>query len=85
MLIFANLYPKAHEEESPMKSKAQRPTKKTKEQERSEEIMQVKAIYSKTQICRRIQFFSRIQICCRIQFSDRMASADEDKLGPRPF
>ena len=34
---FANPYPKAHEEESPMKSKAQRPTKKTKEQERSKE------------------------------------------------
>ena len=37
MPIFANAYPKAHEEESPMKSKAQRPTKKTKEQERSKE------------------------------------------------
>ena len=37
MPIFANPYPKAHEEESPMKSKAQRPTKKTKEQERSKE------------------------------------------------
>ena len=34
---FANPYPKAHEEESPMKSKAQRPTKKTEEQERSKE------------------------------------------------
>ena len=33
MPIFANPYPKAHEKESPMKSKAQRPTKKTKEQE----------------------------------------------------
>ena len=33
--FFANPYPKAHEEESPMKSKAQRPTKKTEEQERS--------------------------------------------------
>ena len=28
---------------------------------------------------------SRIQICCRIQFFGRMASADKDKLGPRPF
>ena len=37
MPIFANPYPKAQEEESPMKSKAQRPTKKTKEQERSKE------------------------------------------------
>ena len=34
---FANPYPKAHKEESPMKSKAQRPTKKTEEQERSKE------------------------------------------------
>ena len=34
---FANPYPKAREEESPMKSKAQRPTKKTEEQERSKE------------------------------------------------
>ena len=37
MSIFANPYPKAHEEESPIKIKAQRPTKKTKEQERSRE------------------------------------------------
>ena len=37
MLNFANPYPKAHEEESPMKSKAQRSTKKTEEQERSKE------------------------------------------------
>ena len=37
MPIFANPYPKTHMEESPMKSKAQRPTKKTKEQERSKE------------------------------------------------
>ena len=35
---FANLYPKAHEEENPMKSKAQGPTRKTEEQERSKEI-----------------------------------------------
>ena len=34
---FAHPYPKAHEEENPMKSKAQRPTKKTEEQERSKE------------------------------------------------
>ena len=38
MPIFAKLYPKAHEEENPMKSKAQRPTKNTEEQERSKEI-----------------------------------------------
>ena len=37
MPIFANLYLKADEEENLMKSKAQRPTKKTKEQERSKE------------------------------------------------
>ena len=37
MPIFANPYPKSHEEESPIKSKAQRPTKKTKEKERSKE------------------------------------------------
>ena len=36
---FANPYPKAHEEENPMKSKAQRPTKKTEEQERSAKEM----------------------------------------------
>ena len=34
---FANPYPKAHEKESPMKSKAQRPTKKIEEQEMSKE------------------------------------------------
>ena len=34
---FANPYPKTHEEENPMKSKAQRSTKKTEEQERSKE------------------------------------------------
>ena len=34
---FLNLYPKAHTEESPMKSKAQRPAKNTKEQERYKE------------------------------------------------
>ena len=34
---FLNLYPKAHTEEIPMKSKAQRPTKKTEKQERSKE------------------------------------------------
>ena len=37
MSNFANPYPKAHEEESPMKSKAQRPTKKIEEQEMSKE------------------------------------------------
>ena len=37
MPTFANLYPKAHTEESPMKSKAQKPTKKTKKQERPKE------------------------------------------------
>ena len=35
--FFVNPYPKAHTKESPMKSKAQRPTKKTKKQERSKE------------------------------------------------
>ena len=34
---FLNPCPKAHTEESPMKSKAQRPTKKTEEQERIKE------------------------------------------------
>ena len=34
---FANPYPKAHEEESPMKNKVQRSTNKTKEQEKSKE------------------------------------------------
>ena len=34
---FANPYPKAHEEEIPMKSKVQRPTKKIEEQEMSKE------------------------------------------------
>jgi len=37
MLVFTNSYPKAHEEKSPIKSKAQRPIKKTKEQERPKE------------------------------------------------
>ena len=41
MPIFANSYPKAHEEESPIKIKAQRPTKKTEEQERSKERIQI--------------------------------------------
>ena len=35
--FFLNPCPKAHEEKNPMKSKAQRLTKKTKEQERSKE------------------------------------------------
>ena len=38
MPIFANPYPKAHEEESQIKIKAQRPIKKTEEQEKSKEI-----------------------------------------------
>ena len=37
MSIFANQYPKAHEKESPIRSKTQRPTKKIEEQERSKE------------------------------------------------
>ena len=37
MPIFPNPYPKTHMEESPMKSKAQRPAKKTKEEKRSKE------------------------------------------------
>ena len=41
MPIFANPYPKSHEEESPIKIKAQRPTKKTKEQERSKKRIQI--------------------------------------------
>ena len=41
MPIFANPYPKAHKEESPIKIKAQRPTKKTEEQERSKEKIQI--------------------------------------------
>ena len=28
---------------------------------------------------------SRIQLCHRIHFPNRMALADKDKLGPRPF
>ena len=35
---FLNPCPKAHTEENPMKSKAQRPTKKTEEKEKSKEI-----------------------------------------------
>ena len=42
-------------------------------------------IYSKTQICSKFQIYSRIQIYCRIQFFGKMASANKDKLGPRPF
>ena len=41
MPIFVNPYPKAHEEESPIKIKTQRPTKKTKEQERSKKRIQI--------------------------------------------
>ena len=70
---FLNPCPKSHIEESPMKSKAQRPTKKTEEQERFKERSARKMICSK------------IQICCRIQFFGKMASADKDKLGLRPF
>ena len=62
-----------------MKSKAQRPTKKTKSKKGPKKEMQGKAICSRIQICHKIQF------CRRIQFFGRMASADEDKLGPRPF
>ena len=76
---FMNPYPKAYEEESPIKIKAQKPTKKTKEQERSGERSVGKAIYNKAQI------YNRIQICRRIQFFSRIASADKEKLGPRPF
>ena len=38
MPIYANLYPKAHEEESQIKIKAQRPTKKTEDWEKSKKI-----------------------------------------------
>ena len=41
MPIFANPYPKAHEEKNPIKIKAQRPTKKIDEQERSKERIQI--------------------------------------------
>ena len=41
MPIFANPYPRAHKEESPIKIKAQRLTKKTEEQERSKERIHV--------------------------------------------
>ena len=51
MPIFANPYPKAHAEESSIKTKVQRPTKKTEEQERSKE---------RIQICCKIQFFGRM-------------------------
>ena len=51
---FMNPYSKAYEEESPIKIKAQKPTKKTKEQERSRERSVGKAIYSKAQIYNRI-------------------------------
>ena len=37
MLVFANPYPKAHEKESPIKSKTRRPDKKIEEQERPKE------------------------------------------------
>ena len=37
MLFFANLYPKAHEKESPIICKAKKLAKKTEEQERPEE------------------------------------------------
>ena len=83
MPIFANPYPKAHEKESPIKIKAQRPTKKTKEQERSKERIQI--CRSKMQICSKLQICNRIQICRRIQFFGKIASADKDKLGLRPF
>ena len=43
MPIFSNLYPEAHEEENPMRSKAQRPTKKTEEQEISKEKSESKS------------------------------------------
>ena len=71
MPIFANPYPKAHEEESPMKK--QGPPRRPKSKRGPKKEMQGKAIYSKTQICRIIQFPGRI------------ASANKDKLDPRPF
>ena len=85
MPIFANSYPKAHEEESlvscktqkPIQRKAQSkarpkgPPRRPKSKKGPKKEMQRKAICS------------RIQICCRIQFSGRMASADKDKLGPK--
>ena len=71
MPIFANPYPKAHEEESPMKK--QGPPRRPKSKRGPKKEMQGKAIYSKT------------QIYCIIQFPNRMASADKNKLGPNPF
>ena len=47
--------------------------------------VQVKVIYNKTQICYRIQIYRRIQLYRKIQFSGRMVSANENKLGLRPF
>ena len=93
MPIFANLYPKAHEKESPIRSmtqkpirrKAQRkarpkgPPRRPKSKRCPKKEMQEKAI------CNIIQIYSKIQLYLRIQFSSRIASIDKDKLGPRPF
>ena len=61
------------------------PPRRLKSKKFPKKEVQVKVIYSKTQICCRIQIYPKIQLYHRIQSSGRMASADEDKLGPRPF
>ena len=74
MPIFAKLYPKAHEEENPMKKvRPKGPPRRPKSKKGPKKEVQGKWICRKIQICRRIQFFGR------------MASIDKDKLGSRPF
>ena len=73
MSIFANPYPKTHTEESPMKSKAQRLTKKTKEQERSKErSAREKDLQQNTNLPQNIVFWQD-------------GFGRQDKLGPRLF
>ena len=93
MPIFANPYPKVHEEESPIRSKAQKPIRgkaqrkarpkdpprRPKSKKSPKKKMQGKAICSRMQIC------NIIQICRRMQFFSIMASANQGKLGSRPF
>ena len=61
------------------------PPRRPKSKKFPKKEVQVKVIYSKTQICCRIQICRRIQLYRKIQFSSRMALANEDKLGSRPF
>ena len=81
MPIFANPYPKAHKEESPIKIKAQRPTKKTEVQEKSKERIQIR--------CRstaKHRSAANYKSATKYRFAaDYSSSADKDKLGPRPF